>query len=93
MQNRHPADHLADVRFEIKRLEVEEAKLRAYLAYTCGAGQVTSSHSGFGPRAVARTKRSPGGDPGQVQQRSWEGLHPTRFARGLAANVFQKHPR
>jgi len=29
MQNRHPADHLADVRFEIKRLEVEEAKLRA----------------------------------------------------------------
>ena len=31
MQNRHPADRLADVRFEIKRLEVEEAKLRAYL--------------------------------------------------------------
>ena len=72
MQNRHPADHLADVRFEIKRLEVEEAKLRAYLAYTCGAGQVTSSHSGFGPRAVARTKRSPGGDPGQVDRGPWE---------------------
>ena len=31
MQNRHPADRLADVRFEIKRLEGEEAKLRAYL--------------------------------------------------------------
>jgi hypothetical protein len=31
MQNRHPADRLADVRFEIKRLEVEEAKLRDYL--------------------------------------------------------------
>ena len=31
MQNRHPADRLADVRSEIKRLEAEEAKLRAYL--------------------------------------------------------------
>jgi hypothetical protein len=31
MLNRHPADRLADVRSEIKRLEVEEAKLRAYL--------------------------------------------------------------
>jgi hypothetical protein len=31
MQNRHPADRLADVRSEIKRLEEEEAKLRAYL--------------------------------------------------------------
>jgi hypothetical protein len=29
--NRHPADRLADVRSEIKRLEVEEVKLRAYL--------------------------------------------------------------
>jgi hypothetical protein len=29
--NRHPADRLADVRSEIKRLEAEEAKLRAYL--------------------------------------------------------------
>jgi len=31
MQNRHPADRLADVRSEIKRLEAEEATLRAYL--------------------------------------------------------------
>ena len=31
IQNRHPADRLADVRVEIKRLEAEEAKLRAYL--------------------------------------------------------------
>jgi hypothetical protein len=31
MQNRHPADRLADVRSEIKRLEVEEEGLRAYL--------------------------------------------------------------
>ena len=29
--NRHPADRLADVRSEIKRLEAEEVKLRAYL--------------------------------------------------------------
>jgi hypothetical protein len=29
--NRHSADRLADVRSEIKRLEAEEAKLRAYL--------------------------------------------------------------
>ena len=29
--NRHPADRLADVRSEIKRLEAEEEKLRAYL--------------------------------------------------------------
>jgi hypothetical protein len=29
--NRHPADCLADVRFEIKRLEAEEEGLRAYL--------------------------------------------------------------
>jgi hypothetical protein len=31
MQNRHPADRLADVRSEIKRLEAEEEQLRAYL--------------------------------------------------------------
>ena len=31
MQNRHAADRLADVRVEIKKLELEEAKLRAYL--------------------------------------------------------------
>jgi hypothetical protein len=31
MQNRHPADRLADVRSEIKRLEAEEAELRIYL--------------------------------------------------------------
>jgi len=31
MQNRHPADRLADVRAEIKRLETEEEQLRAYL--------------------------------------------------------------
>ena len=31
MQNRHPVDRLHDVRSEIKRLETEEAKLRAYL--------------------------------------------------------------
>jgi hypothetical protein len=31
MHNRHPADRLADVRSEIKRLEAEEGKLRAYL--------------------------------------------------------------
>jgi len=31
MLNRHPADRLADVRSEIKRLEDEEEKLRAYL--------------------------------------------------------------
>jgi hypothetical protein len=31
MQNRHPVDRLADVRSEIKRLEAEETKLRAYL--------------------------------------------------------------
>jgi hypothetical protein len=29
--NRHPVDRLADVRSEIKRLEEEEVKLRAYL--------------------------------------------------------------
>jgi hypothetical protein len=29
--NRHPADRLAYVRSEIKRLEAEEAQLRAYL--------------------------------------------------------------
>lgn len=29
--NRHPADRLADVRSEIKLLEAEEVKLRAYL--------------------------------------------------------------
>ncbi len=29
--NRHPADRLADVRAEIKRLEAEEGSLRAYL--------------------------------------------------------------
>jgi len=29
--NRHPADRLADVRSEIKRLEAEEEQLRAYL--------------------------------------------------------------
>jgi len=31
MQNRHPADRLADVRSEIKSLEAEEVTLRAYL--------------------------------------------------------------
>jgi len=31
MQNRHPADRLADVRSEIKRLGAEEERLRAYL--------------------------------------------------------------
>jgi hypothetical protein len=31
MQNRHPADRLADVRSEIKRLEAEEVRLRSYL--------------------------------------------------------------
>ena len=31
MQNRHPADRLADVRTEIKRLEHEEEQLRVYL--------------------------------------------------------------
>ena len=31
MQNRHPADRLADVRSEIKKVKAEEAKLRAYL--------------------------------------------------------------
>jgi hypothetical protein len=31
MQNRHPADRLADVRSEIKKLEAEEATLRTYL--------------------------------------------------------------
>ena len=31
MLNRHPADRLADVRSEIKWLEAEEVKLRAYL--------------------------------------------------------------
>ena len=31
MQNRHPADRLADVRSEIKRLEAEEERLRSYL--------------------------------------------------------------
>jgi hypothetical protein len=31
MQNRHPADRLADIRSEIKRLEAEEEKLRTYL--------------------------------------------------------------
>ena len=31
MQNRHPADRLADVRSEIKRLTLEEETLRAYL--------------------------------------------------------------
>jgi len=31
MQNRHPVDRLADIRSEIKRLEAEEEKLRAYL--------------------------------------------------------------
>jgi hypothetical protein len=31
MQNRHPVDRLADVRFEIKKLEAEEEALRAYL--------------------------------------------------------------
>ena len=30
---------------------------------------MTSSHSGFGPRAVARTKEGPGGDRGQVKTR------------------------
>jgi hypothetical protein len=29
--NRHPADRLADVRSEIKQLEAEEERLRAYL--------------------------------------------------------------
>jgi len=29
--NRHPVDRLVDVRSEIKRLEAEETKLRAYL--------------------------------------------------------------
>jgi hypothetical protein len=29
--NRHPADRLAEVRSEIKRLEAEEVELRAYL--------------------------------------------------------------
>jgi len=31
MQNRHPADRLADVRSEIKRLEAEEANLRGQM--------------------------------------------------------------
>ena len=31
MQNRHPADRLADVQSEIKQLEAEEEQLRAYL--------------------------------------------------------------
>jgi hypothetical protein len=31
MQNRHPADRLADVGLEIKRLTEEEVELRAYL--------------------------------------------------------------
>jgi len=31
MQNRHPADRLADVRAELKRLKAEEQQLRAYL--------------------------------------------------------------
>jgi len=31
MQNRHPADELADVRSEIRRLEDREQELRAYL--------------------------------------------------------------
>jgi hypothetical protein len=31
MQNRHPADELADTRSEIRRLEDREGELRAYL--------------------------------------------------------------
>ena len=31
MQNRPPADRLADIRSEIKRLEAEKEKLRTYL--------------------------------------------------------------
>jgi hypothetical protein len=31
MLNRHPADRLADVRSELKRLKAEEVELRAYL--------------------------------------------------------------
>ena len=31
MQNRHPADRLAEVRSEIRQLEAEEEQLRAYL--------------------------------------------------------------
>jgi hypothetical protein len=31
MQNRHPADELADIRADIKRLEGREQELRAYL--------------------------------------------------------------
>jgi len=31
VQNRHPADRLAEVRSEIRQLEAEEEQLRAYL--------------------------------------------------------------
>ena len=31
VQNRHPADRLADIRSEIRQLEAEEEQLRAYL--------------------------------------------------------------
>jgi hypothetical protein len=51
--NRHPADRLADVRAEIKKLEAEEAELRAYLEHPDdreGADYVVSIASQFRKR-------------------------------------------
>ena len=51
MQNRQPADRLADVRSEIKRLEAEEEGLRAYLSSTplTEPGRNTSPSSAHNP--------------------------------------------
>jgi len=43
MQNRHPADRLADVRSEIKRLTLEEETLRAICSSTLKTGLVRST--------------------------------------------------
>jgi hypothetical protein len=47
MQNRHPADRLADVRSEIKRLEAEEAKPRVVV------GRVLTNWQTEGPLSGA----------------------------------------
>jgi len=47
--NRHPADRLTDVRAELKRLEAEEVKLRAYLPH-----HLRDCHGGSAATAAAQ---------------------------------------
>jgi len=84
MQNRHPADRLADVRSEIKRLEAEETKLRAYLLEhpqdRIGEEHIVVVGSQSRKRVAGWSRRAPGPRP-VVQPYAWLVLHLTLFVR------------